>query len=92
MTQVQYNRLAAIISNGTTVAQLKEIVTRNKFEVVSTNPNNYAPTKSDYVDAAMELLTGWNPFTRSFVWSANYLFNVQAFPAAIQDKLIEEII
>ncbi len=92
MTLTQYNRLAAIITEGTTLAQLKEITTRNKFEVMSTNTSNYAPLKSDYVDAAMGLLTGYNPFARSFVWHADYLFNLRSFPESIQEALIQEIV
>ncbi len=92
MNDTQYERLAAIVTKGTTIAQLKEIVTRNKFEVISTNTSNYAPLKSDYVDATMGLLTGYNPFRRCFVWHADYLFNLRAFPEAIQEALIQEVV
>ncbi len=86
MTNTQYNRLAAIITEGTTLAQLEEITTRNHFDVA--NPES----KESYVDAAMYLLTGWNPFARSFVWHADYLFNLRAFPEAIQEALIKEVV
>ena len=92
MTDTQYERLSKIVSDGTTVQQLKEIITRNKFEVNSTNPNNYAPLKDDYVAAAMSLLTGYNPFTRSFVFHAHYTSNLFSFPATIHDALIKEVV
>ena len=91
MTDRQYERLAKIVSNGTTVAQLKEIIKINKFEVISTNPNGYTPMKSDLIDAVMGLITGYNPFTRSFVYHAHFLSNLVAFPATVQNKLIEEV-
>ncbi len=92
MTDTTYNRLAKIVGNGTTVQQLKEIIKREKFEVISTNPNGYAPLKSDLIDAVMGLLTGYNPFTRSFVWHAHYTSNLFTFPKAVQDALIVEVV
>ncbi len=92
MTNAQYNKLASIVSNGTTVKQLKEIIKRNKFEIISTNINNYAPMKSDLVDAVMSLLTGYNPFTRSFVYHAHYTSNLFSFPTDVQNKLLEEVV
>lgn len=92
MTDTQYNRLHQIVSNGTTINQLKEIIKRNKFEVNSTNPNNYAPLKEDYVFAVMGLLTGYNPFTRSFVFHAHFTSNLFSFPSAIHDQLIKEVV
>ena len=92
MTDTQYNRLSKIVSEGATVAQLKEIIKREKFEVISTNPNGYAPMKSDLVDAVMSLLTGYNPFTRSFVFHAHYASNLFSFPATIHDALIKEVV
>ena len=92
MTNTQYSRLHKIVSDGTTVKQLKEIVKRNNLEVISTNPNGYAPLKSDYVDAAMELLAGYNPFTRSYVFHAYYISNLSSFPPKIHDALIAEVV
>ena len=92
MTNTQYERLSKIVTNGTTVAQLKEIIKRNKFEVISTNPINYAPMKSDLVDAVMGLLTGYNPFTRSFVFHAHFTSNLFSFPNKIHDALINEVV
>ncbi len=92
MLDTQYERLTKIVSDGTTIAQLKEIIKRNKFEVSSTNPNNYAPLKEDYVFAVMGLLTGYNPFTRSFVFHAHYTSNLFSFPAKIHDALIKEVV
>ncbi len=91
MTDTQYNRLSKIVSDGTTIAQLKEIIKRNNFEVSSTNPNNYAPLKEDYVFAVMSLLTGYNPFTRCFVFHAHYTSNLFSFPATIHNALIKEV-
>ena len=91
MTDNQYNKLAKIVSDGTTAKQLKEIIKREKFEVISTNPNNYTPLKSDYVDAVMGLLTGYNPFTRSFVWHAHFTSNLFSFPENVQTELIKEV-